>query len=680
MKEHRLCFDNGMDTLGGLRDSTARGLEWAWDYAHWGFEKAVRGATGAVAETFYHANRLALRDLPVGVVKGVGDVIHEHFTKTDFEQLNSHDRMETIKQLSDQSNWITAFEDSDVRNNVNATPISASIITPKEYLLSLPIADREKIFRDFVNHLIPNEVQQKDPFNKINNDRNALLALLNRVVGISNDTTYDDLAKEAVRTHYFGQSGNASHPRKMLAEDMADGLAAQRAHGGGVTSPSYDLLRNDLPASRLKGALQLGAITPEEFQMFADRFKEKEAETTQVTQDVARKIDQMTGATKLEMREKSKTMMDQWRGLNPFLKLGLIGAAIAAIAHWRPARWIAGVIGGVAAYRYFIMRDQKPFTSMTGWVTGGVDALNTGFWNATGTEFGKKMNMVDASLIEQSRLMVDFLEQDDREGLEQEATGLTLLSDQPIGLLASQFNTSKQDIRDWKLDLTPGSALDQGLVKAMQDRGWKVNHQSFFQHPHNQQEVSEALAHVFYLYARQDRRNFPDVKLVEEARRKLPEEAGYIQLRTIPGGHKAYEAYMRLAKEGVAMSRKNSQSLQSVVQLAMGLEPEQALVINAPSISPDPAGGSGGEIKMSESPESDGAGSGEVERSPNPTGGAEGVSMASSPDSAGSGVTGMVLQPHANSGAGIGAVTEGTPNASGGSVGDTQSSPPPAGH
>ncbi|MDB4978746.1 MAG: hypothetical protein JWM56_932 [Candidatus Peribacteria bacterium] len=490
----------------------------------------------------------------------------------------------TAQNLTDSQKWIAAFNTIDL-TAPGTTPTPAPPFGPEQFLLSLSGPDRQAIYVEFVEKYIPAAVRAEynDVFpgpgasiptaNKfaIMNAKKAIInTALSGMVGetVAMDDTTLSIAKKSLNTHYSPVL-SAGEERQNMTQDLKDAVRFQHKINGPTRPATVATLKEDIPPSLFKGALKLGVITEERLSYLHDNLNDLSRDRELIKGKVTQSLDVMTQASKSDLAKEAKTsFVDALNKMDGYEKI-ILGAAVIYLLTFKKVRY-AAVAGAIS------ILGLKAFTGVN-LLDVGVDLADKAKESLNAKAGSDKKASAIETAATRASTLVNFLDSHDRDGLEQSATGLGILSDVPLNELSTQFDMNNENPAKWRLQ-TNGSVISKRLRETAKKYNLKADYQEFFDNENNQLQISEGITYTFYLWAAKNPVNRERVQIVEDARRALPSNQGYPNLTG-----KARETYLELAREGRNSNLNNTQTLGSLVLEASNLN--QANITNA--VAPD---------------------------------------------------------------------------------------------
>jgi hypothetical protein len=524
---------------------------------------------------------------------------------------NIHD-VGTMARLTDHVEWIRALEElqgTDFLRKKETTPMAenGANFGPKEFLWMLPLAQRQEVYLNFINHYIDRKVQEEngwsgvtldDKIANIDKDKTTINQTLSAILGITDQKYLNEndksrvkgirAAKESLKLYY--QKNNKNFPYRIttsLAEDYARSLQYNtlRAHSSLATDP--ERLQGPLQYSPFKGALKLGVV---DHALLAEMYpvaKEKKFENFLSVNNVRDRLETLSGAARNTARKDAETLKDSWNQLHPGIKL-LVGAGLL-YGFFNSKMVRGGVLGMSAVYLFqkLVMKQKDPIEGWAKLIRSPFDAIK----EKNAKDIGQS---VTPGAIEETtsraRLYVKFLEKFDYVNMERQAVGLALLSDMPMSTLARNFKMQQPAGESFYLNI---EGMDTEMRESMKMRGWKGGYRDYFANSESRQQSSEALGYAFYVRAVADRGNWEDFMFIEKVRGGLMPGSSLSGLPSPYGNPDpfknqryasadpvkqrdmvdAQQRYIRLVAEGAALSEGDSRPLGEFVSSTMNLVP-----------------------------------------------------------------------------------------------------------
>lgn len=623
-KEARLCYNA---TPEAQKSYVETGSEYVLDFVKWVGEKGGKLA----GETVEALVKIGVA-FPAGLFRGLkeawGDHVPEQKDLVDFfykateffrgtpllgervfQYFEKNKDYETLKQLVDQGNWMTYFQDNPdfakgapvelkyrdpgVENGVGVVANFLNDPTMSE-------TERKQIFVEYMDkYLDPRAVEAatgssiaasrhlkgEDRFDDLAASKGGKgVALASRSLGAMFgldrfDRTFKDsseevkvradngaiengaqtVARESLRTRYGQEAA--------LKNDYRLALEHQRL--GGFRDFSASTLSRDLPVSTMLGALKMGVISDAELDDLSRELTATQQKEREVKANVTANLETLRGDTNADIKKESETFTEKWRELGGGAKLALVAAAVWVFWNRKEGvaktLWTGGVFVGVAAaVRYFVFNDKNPDKTFSTWTRKSTRALQEKFGNAgTNEAFAASRH---------ASVMTEFLRRHapkEQANMEKQATALALLHDAPLNLVAGAFQP--QPDGRYEFIFTPGSPLDTALASAADYRGVKKGYRQIFtEAAADPAFMNDALDYVFFSIAEKDPANHADAEMVRTAMESLPSKENPHDLLSY-GKADAHSAFNRLVSKGHEMASQSGQTVGSVIREQLGV-------------------------------------------------------------------------------------------------------------
>lgn len=476
---------------------------------------------------------------------------------------------ETAKNLTSNEKWVSAFSDPGLDFDAAPVPLAPGVpYGPEQLLKSMSVVQRKQTYLDCIRSFISLPVQKEifgdDPpsFDEARAKIAQVSAVLRGTMGMDVPALTPEeaaLAKKNLRFHYNLQDGGSPNPTKGVVDDYQTALRYQRMPGSIATVTDPAVLADKLPASRMKGALQLGAIDAPQLQKLNDIAKKLDQDKALAKAEIAGNIGTLKAETKEVAKDNASTLSNAFSALGGWEKLIVVGIGVwAMVGKSKAARFARGsalVLGGTYLAQRIFMKDQDPVGSWKKWLGGGVD-------------YAKET--ITGSAAEKADAYVNFLDDFDRSRLEQQGTAFGVLSKTSLKDLASSMEFTGQLTHPFDLNMKDDSVLGLSM-KANEATNKEM---TFLRDPANKKAASDAVSFVFYSMASKNPSAADDVRLVEEASRYLkphdsPADLFGHEMDADPVRREAFrkgsEAYQRLVVQGRDIALHSSQSLSSYV-------------------------------------------------------------------------------------------------------------------
>lgn len=394
-----------------------------------------------------------LRTLP-----GVGSLI-EKYDRTR--------EAETLRKLTDHANWITVFRDHPevLEGGVPAgVPQNEGSRVVLEFIQTLSPADRQRVFLEYVDRYIPEDVRKDARFShyfgpdgsgseerframKGSGNLSTVRGALGGILGVEDPKVGGadrEIAVASLQSHYKIDPADPTKYSNPLLNDFR-GAAATARHGGfpgGVVSPEN--MARGLAPSQFLGALKLGVVPGTLLTQLEGIRQSEKTEGARVSVDVGGRISRVK-----ERREMAEGLREVYANLGGTEKLILFGLLIGMLASKKMRGLLAAGAVGYFAYKFY-NKGKDP-----------LEAADEGL---------RKMRGEGATLekgAEEARAIMEFLSQQDRENMEVEGRGFGLLGEMPVQYLAAGFKIEGGGAgTTWRLDIDePGSDLRKELQK-----------------------------------------------------------------------------------------------------------------------------------------------------------------------------------------------------------------------
>jgi hypothetical protein len=352
-----------------------------------GIAKATPGRRDTVQELLRSAANFSL-SAPSGVLTWVGGIFEEHPEMTAEAMLN----------MLSLEHWIEAFEKISL---TDADPVAAeeaaSTIAsntgqwgPIDFLMMLTPLERRERFADLVVSVIPDDAQKdprfKDIFSETDPTRRhnvfahnkaIIVPALKKIYGLKEFTSVPDtngesmdekLAREAIEQKFFLFDANGN---KVLRDGSGSGGTALlyaelqeqlRRRPGRLTVAGIreQMEAGNPPASLMLGAVNSGVVTDADIQKAVPELNAMLTERQLVSNEQRRQLEEVTRASRDELKRGAETMTDRFNNAPGFLKLALVAALIGGVMKFPKT---GALIGAIFAGQYFIMGDKNPLNT-----------------------------------------------------------------------------------------------------------------------------------------------------------------------------------------------------------------------------------------------------------------------------------------------------------------------------
>lgn len=446
-----------------------------------------------------------LRDVPV-----VGSIINRL----------SNVSYETAKNLTSHEQWVSAFTDPsfDFDGKIVPLPAGAALYGPLQLLNSMAPAQRKQAYLDYVRGFVSVPVQQKmfsspldslDPATKFDSviaQKDIVNGVFKGTLGMESDPSKlpgnsASLAKENLEYQY---DLAAAEPTKGLVGDYQTALRYQAQSGNLAIATDPTILADKLPASRMKGALLLGALDTAQLTKLNDVVQKIEQEKLVAKAEIHGNIDTLKNTTNDKLKQNAEGLKETFNGLGGWEKFALIALVGVALFKSSKARGVAMALGGAYLFQRVVLKDQNPLKTWKEMFTGT-------------TAYAK--NMIGMKETADSEAYVNFLSEYDRSQLELQGTAYGTLSGVDMSVLASSLSMdfTGSSTRPFDMKIGTGSDLDKRLVA----NGATEKERAFLRKPENTKATGDAISFIFYSMASKNPASSSDVQLVEEASRFL---------------------------------------------------------------------------------------------------------------------------------------------------------------
>jgi hypothetical protein len=445
----------------------------------------------------------------------------------------------SISAMVDHGQWITALQEADVPM-LTTKPAEAFdpkvAVTPQALFRAMTPDQRRDVFFEYLDFFVPRQAQTdlqdengayiKDSKARVVKLGDAGIAKYKRaLLGIVGVDTLEDavdkdareLATKALATH-FRMGMFPGMQVRGLDLQYADAMKRNGFKGREPFATMPQALRDKVPASAFRGALNLGVIGTNELKALNDTFLRHQQDIDVVHAQTASRLDQMGNLTSKRLREEAKGMVEIWGELGGFEKLVLVAAG-AFLLSKKPGRYAAMCVAGVYFLHRFVFKNDDPMKSWS-------DNFNKGLRYFADTKMIKdtldgagyqSSNAVDDSA-KRAEIVVKFLDSFNRLNMESQAQGLAIMLEMPMDVLARNFLPTGPGT--FALNLDASGTVDDSIRRM--DPAMRRAFSDFFRVPSNREMASEAMAYVFYRKAAEDPQNRPDVELIEHVLDRLP--------------------------------------------------------------------------------------------------------------------------------------------------------------
>lgn len=478
-------------------------------------------------------------------------------------QKESVDSFAALEDMLNHAKWIDAFSVPDIFDNTKK-PMEAFTMKsgPLGLVLSLPAAERKKMYAAYVDRFIPRQVQEEhvDIFGPdvagpahedaveassamLNDSMRDMLGILD---GVPVDGKSREIAAQTLSRRYADTVGKRVTIR--------DGIPVEETLRGFLHS-DFDKLTGGVPTFRdirdvqdmsgpslLKGAAKLGVITDADIAEYANLARERSRERDVQLGETSRQRETLTQVTKKQLSREAMSMSDVWHNMGGFEKLGLIVAGFFALQ----SKGIRNVAIAGAGYYYlskFFLKSEKPFAPLE----KGTQGITSMFFNMPGVKEAREAVGLTTPLtaqesIARGQVVSDFLSKEAKEDIDRSVMGFELLHDMPLNEIAQyvEFGSftaanEKAVLRTWDPTFQKkGRAVleARGVSKQAIDRFFSdtsvgtldvlnaadVRRLSVGTINANALQTGDALATVFYLVGARNRALAADVQFVDQAR------------------------------------------------------------------------------------------------------------------------------------------------------------------
>ena len=559
-REHRFAHFDPVETAKNAAGAVA---DFTSEWGKWTLEKGSSGY-GNIKETVKYYWQMDMRsDYREHLMQNTAQffelaspdmlrLLNEGFQK------ESVDSFAALEDMLNHAKWIDAFSTPGIFDDAVKPMVAFTMKNgPLGLVLSVPAAERKKMYAGYVDRFIPQDIQAKhvgvfgpDLRGPAHEDAvEASSAMLNdamRDMLGSLDTPPADpesrkLAIETLDNRYkfTGQTlsvnGTDVQDRANLKTDF------QKITGGVPRLTDIRDLQSMATPSLLKGAAKLGIIGDVDVENYMELGRLREREIEAKNGESGRQIEDLTKVTKKELAREAMSMSDVFHNMGGFEKLALIVAGFFALQ----SKGIRNVALAGAGYYYFskfVMKSDKPFDPLS----KGARNITSIFFGLPGVKqareaIGLTSNMTSQEAIDRGQVVSEFLTDDAKEQIDASVTGFRLLYDMPMNELARYVELGdfsgvahKGVLRTWDpaFQIKARRMLEErGLDKGAIDRFFNdTSRTPIAVSPvdmkklgtaslnWNSVETGDALVTAFYLSASDDPRLAADVQFVEEAR------------------------------------------------------------------------------------------------------------------------------------------------------------------
>ncbi|MBM3228182.1 hypothetical protein FJZ27_05005 [Candidatus Peribacteria bacterium] len=466
---------------------------------------------------------------------------------------------ETAAQLMSLEKWISAFRDENLFKTAQSKELKKGW-GPKEYLLTLSPRERQERFRDFVTGVIPEDARSlrsaqsmfagKGPEQKLQSvveNRGTLMDTVEKMYGMKEfsqgnaASPSDALAKESLKQILYMVDSDGK--RVAASGAMLEEFRKQAGQTPGRLTPEGildSLPKGGKTASLLRGAVQSGELNQERItELILPKLDTVIQERQEKGAEQRRKIEEITRASREEIRKGSETLGDRFNEAPGWMKLAIIAGLIGGAMKFPKT---AMTIGVLYAGNYFLLKDDHPMDSLGKRADMVVDYFR-----------GKGLPQLgESKAVEQlGDQVLSFIPDRAREEINSSVTGFTLLSGLDINLLATHFETDDPSgrsgtLRAWDQPMRTaitaslqGRSLDTAAARRFfpsgDPRTERASDKSDQEKMNGLRDTGDALASVFYLLGEKrvlagnqlnPTLDIATVRLIEEAR-KTNTTSGY---------------------------------------------------------------------------------------------------------------------------------------------------------
>lgn len=509
---------------------------------------------------------------------------------------------ESLLKLVSHDEWLASLRHTDFEANAQA--MRAAVMTPTEFLASMPPLARKELFLAYADKYIPESVQKEHPdifkpterktedrFKEVN--RPTVLSSLKGILG-EGDVPEDEALKIAEDSlkHEYNVTDEKSIPHRFQKEYFA---AVRNEKFSAQSDEKPKDIKERLRHSRLRGMMSLG-LGVQYIDAINQDVERWDADRDRVHIDVQQRLLNMTAADEAQLRRESETAATRFASLEGWQKLMLYGSALYAgwkIINSKSLFWksAAGTLGAIYVIEKFFIGHDSPTKKWAEWASGGIDWARdkSPSWS-TWTQRQKDIKDIGY----RAELGVKFLPYEQREKMRLHGLIYAALIGQKVRDVAvCMRQVESGDIElfvEGTADYVPG-AEERGkganvdpnysekgkggilplLRTEFRGLGWKTSEiDKFFRDSHNQKEAGTALRHFFYRLTNQsaqkdkwiEGRIADDKKLVE----KEVKGGRYDMLRG-----NAKEAYNRIVALGIKIGmRMNNEKIEEFLIAEVG--------------------------------------------------------------------------------------------------------------
>lgn len=489
--------------------------------------------------------------------------------------------------LSDRSK-LSAFERPDIFNAETDPSLAGGNNT--ERLLSMTSARRLEEFTAFVNQNIPEATRARFPEifdipldavdveeqkkNVAGNRLDTLLTVLKILAGDRIPAEQNILAFNIAKDAAQESNDTSNAPGEMYRQyeqwlDTRTDISEEDA-----TSPEILLKNNSGISDKLRGLLGNLVEPSVQRQMLKDMYElyRKKQTDTRLTSLQARedRLAQTASIKEREIAREGRGFIENFQNASPGLKIAAIGTGLflglRLISKNKDGKMNHPILftGALAALGYFgydrfINGNENALDDMANGLQK-IARFNGNLLKNVAKEFG----LLPRSEADRLELMGDFLMKN-RLGTGPAQTGMAALAQVKLGTIADAFVPYLEggtlggtlSVTD---DTVAGKLLRKELKQTMNGLRSSEKEATFQYLESNNGEISQALAHVFYMIGGSENRNLSDVEEIDKAILNQ-----YGSPEALPNDLKT--RYMRIALEGreIAQTRHKNKSFVDII-------------------------------------------------------------------------------------------------------------------
>lgn len=525
--------------------------------------------------------------------------------------LKNEQKLDAVKltHLTDDAQWIQAFRLAPAVLTKSDIPEALVTAHPHiaEFLRSIPNTDdRQKIYLEYIDYLIPEEQQIKLDISKLSlsptqrashaiGQVDKINAIFGALFGVEDwrkgvfgkdEAEAELIAKESLTNHYKNPKLNYPDTKNNNLELDVEAAVSYGTETSNLrfAATNPELLMNQVDESLLKGALQLGVIDRADLEGLQKDSEQKEHETNLAIGRASTKLESLTQATKLKQEIEAHGLREFWDDLPGAAKIAVFVLGGLALARKGWTRVVVGTPLVVLTGLYLL--QKSPLLKQD-------DPIK--HWDAALASFGKKIKGTNKELpgnnndqldvndtIVKASFMMNYLSKFDREHMEAGAVGLALLAPVPMETLARNF-IRNQDGSQWGLDFK-SPEFKKVAKQGLKDMGWKESaYDKFFANEENVNQINEVIGNLFYSMAAKNPMYHDEARLVEDVHGQLERGGGLSNIggkerfsfvRSAPVfddlQHNANEAYIRMVGGGKKMADFDGRTLEQYIKDSMG--------------------------------------------------------------------------------------------------------------